>query len=87
MIATRLHAKRLSSSTLNRPSLTSIHSTAIHHTYQQQRKLSRRPSADIRNIDSDNNDDDTDDDNNNNNNRIHESTKVENISLTLLIIK
>ncbi|CAF3143707.1 unnamed protein product [Rotaria socialis] len=72
MIATRLHAKRLSSLTLNRPSLTSIHSTAIHHTNQQQCKRSWRPSEDIRNVDSDNNDDDTDD----YNNRMHESIKL-----------
>ncbi len=79
MIATRLHAKRHSSSILNRPSVTSIHSTSHHHTHQQRRKTSKRPSDDIQNIDSDNNEDDDDE--------IHKSTKVENISYSFSTIK
>jgi hypothetical protein len=72
MIATRLHAKRHSGSTLNRSSITSIHNTSHHHINQQSRRTSKRSSDDIQSIDSDNNEDIND--------AVHEGTKVENIS-------
>ncbi|CAF1160534.1 unnamed protein product [Adineta ricciae] len=49
MIATRLHAKRHSCSTLKRPSVISAYST----TPQQHRKTSRSPYEDVQIIDSD----------------------------------
>ncbi len=57
MIATRLHVKRHSSSALNRPSITSIHSTSHLFIHQQHRKTSRIPSDDVQHIDHDNEDD------------------------------
>ena len=75
MIATRLHATRHSNSTLNPPSITSIHNTSQHPIHQQCRKTSKRPSDDIQNIDTDNNED-TD-------NEVHETTKVDNSFLFL----
>jgi len=57
MIATRLHVKRHSSSALNRPSITSIHSTSHLFIHQQHRKASRIPSDDVQHIDHDNDDD------------------------------
>jgi hypothetical protein len=75
MIATRLHAKRHSGSTPNRPSIISIHGTSqLHHPHQQHRRTSKRPSDDIQNIDSDNINIEDDDD------EVDEGTKVENIS-------
>lgn len=57
MIATRLHAKRHSCSTANRPSVISIHSTSHHLLRQQHRKSSRYPSEEVQIIDSDVRDD------------------------------
>jgi len=81
MIATRLHAKRLSSLTVsrsnilvNRPSVTSIHGTSHIHVHEQRRRTSQRPSDAIQNIDSDNEDD--------NENEVREDSKVEPISYT-----
>jgi hypothetical protein len=76
MIATRLHAQRHSSSTLHRPSITSIHNTphshSHTHTHQHHGRTNRRLSEDVQHIDSDHNEDDDD-----NANEIHEGTKVE----------
>ncbi len=66
MIATRLHAPRLSSSTANRQSVASIHN--ISH---QRRRTSKRPSEPLQTIDSDHHEDDDDE------NDLHEASKVE----------
>ncbi len=50
MIATRLHAKRQSTSSLHRPSVKNIRYSSYH---QHPRRTSRLPSQDISNVHSD----------------------------------
>lgn len=86
MIATRLHAKRLSSLVPHRPSVSSIHSTTHPHphSHQQRRQTQNRSVDDIRTIDSDQDEDDD------HHRYIDESTKVERIvrfSSSILLLR
>jgi hypothetical protein len=69
MIATRLHAKRHSTSTLHRPSITIIRNQSYR---QHHRRASKRFSNDIQDIDSAINE---------NINEVHEDAQVEIIYL------
>jgi hypothetical protein len=68
MIATRLHAKRQSTSTLHRPSVKSVRYSSYH---QHRRRTTRLLSQDISNAHCDISEDSDEG---------HESTKVEKIS-------
>lgn len=72
MIATRLHAKRLSTAVPHRPSVSSTQSSAIPSHVPQQHRQTRNRLDEIQTIDSDHTEEDDD-------HHINESTQVERI--------